>query len=201
MSLPAPSKGEKKVWPKHPAGSHVVVLADAIHLGFRVTNFSGNEKKQERVVLIWQSGKIEPDSPDGRRFELATEFTYSSYENGNLRPFLESWLGVTFADEAEVEKVMQGLPERVGTSGIASIVHKAKDDKVYVNIKSLAPLMEGQEGLKVVGYTRNPYWAKKIEEYKKQAAEYDAKRAKPVQSIEEFPAALEDDDDDGSLPF
>ena len=174
--LPAPSRTEGKKWPKHPAGSYILVLADVIHLGHRVTEWKGKRKKQERVTLIWQSARTEPET--GKRFELATEFTYSTYETAALRPFLEGWLGTDCLEtESIAEETLRHLPDRIGQCGIASIVHKAVEDRVYVNIKSMAPLMDGMKPIKIEDYHRNPYWDKRKTQYATDTAAFDAEEA------------------------
>ena len=103
--LPAPARETKK-WPKHPAGSHILVLADVLDPWFRVTEWKGKRKVQQRFALIWQSAKADPDT--GKRFELATEFTYSVYETAALRPFLEGWLGTEVLDTETLAEELKG---------------------------------------------------------------------------------------------
>jgi hypothetical protein len=181
------------------------VLADVLDPWLRVTEWKGKRKIQERFALIWQSAKTDPDS--GKRFELATEFTYSTYETAALRPFLEGWLGADCVEtETIAEETLRHLPDQIGQCGIASIVHKAVDDRVYVNIRSMSPLMEGMKPITVQDYSRNPYWAKRRAQCATEVAAFEAEEAAREahrdETLADFPEALKArDDDDSSLPF
>lgn len=202
MALPTPTKSTKE-FPRHPAGSYQLILADVIYLGHRTTEWKGTEKAQERVALVWQSLEIEPDA--NARFELANEFTYSVSPKANLRGFLEGWLGAFPNDDAATAALV-GLDGKIGANVIGAIIHVPSQDgtKTYVNIKSVAPLMKGMQPQQIAGYTRRDYWGKRITEYADAYTAFLAKQAAQKEAtataLEDFPKALESDDD-SDLPF
>ena len=204
MALPKPAPRDTKVWPKHPAGSFQLLLADVIYLGPRVTEWKGTRKAQERVAFIWQSLELEPEAH--KRFELATEFTYSVYDRATLRGFLETWLGA-FGSEAEAEAALTSIDKRVGENVIGTIVHKKSEDgkKVYVNVTAVSPLMKGMQPQSVVGYDRNKFWTEKTAKYHADyhlwLAEQQQEEAAEAERFSEVPAALQDVGSEQDLPF
>lgn len=207
MALPRPEQKESKQYPKHPAGAYQLILADVIYLGHRIHEWKKVRKPQERVALIWQSLELHPDKPE--RFELANEFTYSVFDRASLRAFLEGWLGA-FKSEAEAEAALVSLDTRIGENVIGTVVHKPSADgtKTYVNVKGVSPLMKGMQKQEIVAYTRQKFWAEKIEKYQADyalwTAEQDVEAAKGAERFQDVPAALQAgqaEDDDDSLPF
>lgn len=210
MALPKPTSNEKKDWPKHEPGMFQLALADVIYLGKRITeNFTTHEKyPQERIALVWQSMECEPGTP--KRFELATEFTYTLSDKGNLRKFLAPWLG-PFATDADAEKAITGLDAKIGANVMATIVHnpgKRDPGKVFVNVATVGPLPKKMEPFAVATYTRNPFWQKKIDQYAADYAAFMAEQPKKeeakAQSFADFPKGLEDGgatDGEDELPF
>jgi len=214
MALPKPEQKESKQYPKHPAGAYQLILADVIYLGHRIHEWKKVRKPQERVALIWQSLELHPDKPE--RFELANEFTYSVFDRASLRAFLEGWLG-TFTSEAAAEAALVDLDKRIGENVIGTIVHKQSADgtKTYVNVQSVmgwerakkSPFYANIVKQELVGYTRQKFWAEKIEKYQADyalwTAEQDVEAAKGAERFQDVPAALQagqaEDDDD--LPF
>lgn len=210
MALPKPQTRDKKVWPKHPAGTHQFALADVIVLGRRPKVYQGKTKIEERIALVVQSRKTEPES--GQRFLLSAEFTYSTFEGSNLYKFLKPWLG-PFPNEAAAEAVITTLDERIGTNLLGTVEHSLARDgsgTVFVNLVSAAPLMEDQVPFAVAEYKRSDYWAKKTARYAEEYAAYLASPPKEAanaekfpgaaQGLDEFPAAL-DAGNDEELPY
>lgn len=215
MALPTPTRntsGDGKDFPKHPKGLHPAVLADVIYLGHRAGEWKGKPKASEKVALVFQSKRLRED---GKRFELSTEMTYSDFENANLVKFLSPWLG-PFSNDAERTAAVTGLDGKIGTCGLITVQHEPgrKDaSKVFANIVSISPLMEGMEPFAVQDYARAEFWGKKIAEYADGYAKFLAVQGaskakesanaeafpKPAQGFDEFPAALEDGETD--LPF
>lgn len=196
-----PPEKSGKEWPKHPEGSYRVVLVDALRLGHRLAKgFQGGPSfPQDRVVLLWQTEEIEPES--GTRYELATEFTYTDDEKGNLPKLLVKWTGKSIK-AAEI-------PSLIGKSGIGTVVHNTSGDKVYVNLTAVAPLMKGMEGLKPESYSRNEFWDKKkqryaaeVEAWKQEQLAAEAKKSapKPAPDFSDVPPAIRVDEND-DLPF
>lgn len=206
MPLPTP-ESKTKVWPRHPAGSYQIVLADVIYLGKRIKEWNKERFPQERLATVWQSLEIEPGT-EARRFELAAEFTYSAHEKAKLRAFLNRWIG-PFQNDEEAKQAVINLDSRIGHNAIGTVTQSPARDgsgKVFVSVEAVAPLMKGMVPQAVVGYERRKYWTDKIAKY---AADYqmwladqDKEQAAQEERLEDFPAALQGDGADSSdLPF
>lgn len=199
--LPKPEQKSTKVWPKHPAGTHQLALADVIYLGRRVSEWKGVRRAQERVALIWQSQEFEPGTP--QRFELASEFTYSVYETAALRAFLNRWIG-PFDNEAAAEAALVSLDKRIGDNVTGTITHeKSKDGtKTYVNVDAVSPPMKGMTSFPVVGYERRLYWTDKTAKYATDYAMFLAEQKKEAsaqaQRTDEFSETAGDAWEDGT---
>lgn len=195
MALPD-MDNTKRVYPKHPDGSHQLALADVIFLGKRVTEDGKTKERylQPRVALVLQSMECEPGTAN--RFTLSREFTYTDSDRGNLRQFLNPWLG-PFKDDAHAKQVITTLDERVGENGLFSVVHESAKDgsgKVYVNVQTAGKLVKGMQPFRVAAYLRPEYFAKKMATYAADRTAFEAERqvtaAKEGQNFEDFPAAL-----------
>ena len=194
MSLPDPDR-QKRVYPKHPGGSYQLALADVIYLGFRITEDGKTKERypQERVALVLQSMECEPGTAN--RFALAREFTFTASERGNLRQFLDPWLGPFTSDE-HAKTVIKGLDGRVWENGLFSVVHAPARDgsgKVFVNVATAGKLVRGMEPFRVASYTRSDYWTKKIAQYATDhaafLAEREATKGREVANAAKFPGA------------
>lgn len=201
MSLPRPQTSDQ-ARPKHPAGTFQVALADIVLLGKRITTDrkKGDRYPQERIVLLWQSLECLPDS--SQRFDLATEFTWTLSERGNLRQFLAPWLG-PFANDAVAEAALTGLDTQIGRNALATIVHNTARDgsgRVYVNIETIGPLMKGMPPFALAGYTRHPYWAKRTEQYAADYAAFLAGQQMAATPAQPVPPAISDPPRLGTTP-
>lgn len=195
MALP-PLDNTTRVYPKHPDGSYQLALADVVSLGHRITEDTKAKERypQARVSLVFQSMECEPGT--ATRFVLSREFTYTANERGNLRQFLNPWLG-PFKDDDHAKQVISTLDERVGENGLFSVVHApAKDGsgKVFVNLSTAGKLVKGMQPFPVAGYTRAEYFAKWAAQYAADCAAFRAERqataAQEGQNFKDFPAAL-----------
>jgi hypothetical protein len=189
-----------KAFPKHPPGSARVVLADGLRLGLRVaTDFKTKDRYlQDRMVLLWQSEEVEPES--GQRYELATEFTYTADPKGNLPKLLAKWLGLTEDTEDALQRLVTGIKGYIGKSGLGTIEHKQVGEKSYVNLTAVAPLHKSMTPLTVESYTRNEWWAKKKAKYAEEVAAFRVEQERKAADFGDVPDAMKPEDDD-DLPF
>lgn len=181
---------ENKDWAKAPEGQHQGVLVDVIDLKMHPNVYMGVTKGEvHKCALVFQIDEINPDT--GRRFELSREFTVSMGEKANLRKFLGMWRGKSYTDQEAEEGAP--LHKLEGVNALIQVEHKqskSNPDRSYANIVSVTALPKGMQKISPLNYARGEHWANKIG---KDAA------PPPSDNFDDFPAALEDQDDD--LPF
>lgn len=181
-----------KPFAKASEGTHQCVLVDVIDLGYHNKEFQGKKKGYKQYcALVWQIDEENPDT--GQPFEMSREFQVTMFAKGSLRILLEQWRGKSYTD-AEAE---QGVPldKLYGANGIMQVEHKqsvSNPDRTYANIMSITPLPKTMLPMKPAGYERSAHWKDKVGIAFEQAFP-------PTLEHDDFPAALEDQDDD--LPF
>lgn len=76
-------------------------------------------------------------------FMLSRQFTFSMHENGQFRPFLESWRGKKFTEE-ELEGF--DVSKLLGATALIQVSHEVgKDGKNRANIQSIMTLPKGMD--------------------------------------------------------
>jgi hypothetical protein len=180
---------DQKEWAKAPEGQHQGVLVDVIDLKMHPNVYMGVQKGMvHKCALVFQIDEINPDT--GKRFELSRDFTVSMGEKANLRKFLGVWRGKSYTDQEAEEGAP--LHKLEGVNALIQVEHKqskSNPDRSYANIVSVTGIPKGLAKIAPKDYERSEHWAKKIGE---------SDRPADV-SFDDFPAALEDGDDD--LPF
>lgn len=182
----------------HPAGQFAAVCVDVINYGEKVESYEGGpDKLVKKVGLVFRTGEL---NDKGEVVDIAREFTVSMHENASLRGFLEAWRGKSFTAE-EVDK---GAPlhKLCGVPCLLSVEHKPSGDRVYGNLKGIAPLPKqmAHAAPKADGYERPKYLEDRKAKYAEAAAKYRASINAPKGGggFENFPDAQDDSDD---LPF
>ena len=169
-----------------PAGPHHVVCVDGINLGMRVEeNEKGRKKLTPKYAFVFQSSRLNPDTNE--RFLIVREFTLSMNDRGNLRKFVEGWLGTRMSDEQAESFNLAALYRR---NGIGTVIQKEKQSGggSYAQLTSITGLMEGMPTIEPHGYTRPEYLLERKAEYAKAAQEFAAKEALHAQSASLIPA-------------
>jgi hypothetical protein len=114
-----------------PSGTHAAVCCDVVDLGIVKSNYAGKEKKQHKIVVVWQTGETRDD---GRPFLVRKRYTLSLHEKAALRKDLESWRGVPFTEDQlqgwDVEAV-------IGAPAMLSVIHNAANGNVYANVSAI----------------------------------------------------------------
>lgn len=173
---------EGSTFEPHPEGQFRAVCVDVVEKLNVPTAFGPKNK----VRLVWQT---EESREDGKPFLASASFNASLHEQSRLRPFLESWRGKKFtADE------LKGfdLEALIGIGAVLQITHTTKDGKTYDNVSSIMRLMKGMEPVEARDYTR-------VKDRPDVPATQVAAVTVPAGGFDQFPEALEGDDDD--LPF
>jgi hypothetical protein len=185
-----------------PPDQYQAVCVDVIDLGMQVSKVWGD---QHKIALVFQ---LDAANKEGKRFQIASKFTLTMSEKGFLRKFLGQWRGRQYTD-AEA-KAGVPLDKLCGVNAFVSVDHT--EDGKYANIVGIFPLPKNTEKLVADGYVRSPRWAQKRDEKPEgsgvapgvgarsqggQQPSVGAAAHAPVD--DDFPGALEDNDDD--LPF
>ena len=116
-------------------GSHNATLIQVIDLGTQVQMWEGEEKRANKVLLVWE---LDEKMKDGRPFVCHREFTTSLHEKASLRVFLEGWRGAKFTSDQLNNFSLENL---LKASALLSLV-LSKNGK-YVNVSSASKLMAG----------------------------------------------------------
>ena len=123
------------------AGNHHGVCYRYYDLGTQQLSFEGTSRDVHRVLVTWElpNERIEINLEDLPKV-ISKEYTLSLHKKSALRQHLESWRGRTFS-----QKELDGfsLDNILGVNCMINIIHNTKDDKVYANVGSIAPLMKG----------------------------------------------------------
>jgi len=169
---------------------------DVINLGERVETFQG---KPPRIVakcaLVFQSDEMNAETKEPHT--ISAEFTVSMNEKAGLRLLLESWRGRRYKeDEARTGVLLHKL---VGVSALISVEHKQSGaGRTYAKIITIAPLPKAMTAPTLNGYKRGEWWEKRQEQYAAEVATHRGASAASRESFEDFPEALDAEDD---LPF
>lgn len=132
---------KKPAIPPVEPGLYPAVCIGVVDLGEQETSFNGKTRYINQLQLTFELPYelIEVDGEMQPRW-LSRRFTLSSSSKGSLRPFIETWLGRKFSDEAANDFEIFGL---LGRPASLTVVHS--EDGQYANISSAAPLMKGME--------------------------------------------------------
>lgn len=144
MGLIATNTGGKKI-PPCPAGSHIARCYAVIDLGQQNESFKGKAKVMHKLRLFFElplKTYVFKDEKGPEPYTLSKEFTLSMGEKSNLRFFVESWRGKPLTD---VHAAKYDTDKLLGQAGVINVIHVPKGDKVYANIKSIMPLMDGMK--------------------------------------------------------
>lgn len=129
-----------------PQGMHVARCYSMVHVGTVQWEYNGDVKHTDKVRITWElpnQTKVFKEENGEQPFVISQEYTLSMHPKSNLRQNLETWRGKGFteqeADDFDITKLL-GIP------CMLNIMHsEAKNGKVYDNIGSVNPMMQGME--------------------------------------------------------
>lgn len=125
-------------------GVHMATCIAVVDLGTQTVSWQGIDKTQRKVALTWEIPEERIDTDDGPMPRVITRtYTLSLSEKSALRPHLESWRGKAFTD-AELEAF--DLANILGKGCQISVLHDAKDGRVYANVNNVMALPKGMKG-------------------------------------------------------
>jgi hypothetical protein len=199
MSDPITAKASDAKFKPHPEGQFVGQCVDTIDLGEKVEDFPGTPKKlAHKCAIVFRTG--ERNEQAGEYIDIAREFTVSVGELANLRKFLEQWRGKPYT----AGQIDDGVPlhKLTGNHALLTVAHKVSGhNRTYANITACVgvPKQMASAVTKYDDYVRADYWDTKKKGYAEEAAKFRADMGGGAVNEDDFPAALNDEDDD--LPF
>ena len=133
-----------------PAGNYMAKCVQIIDLGSQEgTKFGSDETViNAKIRIVWEIPAEVSTYTDAEGVEhakpafIGKKFTASLHEKSNLRQTLASWRGRDFT-ELELEGF--NLANIIGKDCLINITHIKKEDKTYVNIAAVTPMMKGQK--------------------------------------------------------
>jgi len=132
-----------------PAGTHVGVVTGLAFLGLQ----PGSQMYPEpsyKLALTVSFPSLTTD--DGKQnLDVTSQYTFSTSKKATLRKMIEAING-PFADEKAVKAF--DLRSLLGKAALFSVVHKAKDDKVFANLGGVIALPAGMPVPPVLNSTR-----------------------------------------------
>lgn len=200
MSDTITARGSDSKFKPHAEGQFVGQCVDTIDLGEKVQDFPGTPSYlAQTCALVFRTGEVNEQT--GEPIDIAREFTVSMGEKANLRKFLEQWRGKPYT----TEQIEAGVPldKLTGNHALLTISHRTSGKgRIYANITACVGIPKQMSGnvTKYDDYVRADYWDTKKKEYAAAADAFKGKAGtRPSSEFEDFPGALQDDDDD--LPF
>jgi len=122
-----------------PTGPQPAILYSLIDLGTQAVNIPGKARSQKRkIAMRFELHGEDTKLDDGRPMSIGKQFTLTSSQKGNLRPFMEGWRGKSFTDD-EFEAF--DLQNMLGKAAILTIV----EDGEYRVINGISRLLAGMK--------------------------------------------------------
>ena len=111
---------------KNAAGNHVARLYAIIHIGTIPTEWKGETKMTDKIRLTFELCNEKKEFKEGegeKPFSISREFTYSFGAKGNLRPFVEGFIGTKLHDD---EAYNFNLEDLLGDACLLNVVTHRK---------------------------------------------------------------------------
>src|SRR3990167_4670540 len=181
-----------------PSGTHLARCYLIAELGHQKTSWQGKDLIKPQVMISWEL--VNELMEDKRPFVISRTYTASLSEKANLRADLETWRSRSFTEEEikgfDLKKVL-GAPCQI------TVVHTAKNNKTYANVKGVTAIPKGT----VVPELQNKAVAYEIhnQETFKMLPEWIQKkiesRVEPTETENPAPTGHETDFIDDDIPF
>ena len=126
-----------------PAGIHRAVCISYVDLGHQESEFNGESKIQNKVMLMWELPDELIKTDDGDKpFVVSKFYTKSLHEKSTMRHDLVAWRGREFT-EPELEGF--DLDNILGKACQVNIIHESKNGKTRAKLTAVLPLSKGME--------------------------------------------------------
>ena len=186
-----------------PEGMHHAICYGIYDLGTHFSEKFG--KSAHKVLILWEIPNIRIDVEVGGEVKnlpksISKQYTLSLNEKAILRKDLESWRGKRFSKD---ELGGFDLARLIGANCQLQILHHEKDGRVYSNIQTIVPVMQGMsrkpeneprmfvfeesESTEIPAAT--PDWIRDILKQAEEYPDWHAKSAKETSPADEPPPA------------
>lgn len=145
MSLVASDKGGNYEQPSE--GMYIARCIRVIDLGTQTTEYMGNKKSKQKVLITWELLGDEGKMGDGRPFAISKRYTRSLHEKSGLCKDLQGWRGRSFTEE---EKGGFDLSTIAGKYCNLQVLYARRDQKTYANVASVTFTREQPAGVNPV---------------------------------------------------
>jgi len=111
---------------------------------------------KHQLIIQWELDELIKEGDfKGKRFVQSKKYTCSLHEKSNLRKDLEAWRSKRFT-----EKDMEGfdIEKVIGKGCLLAISKEEKEDKTYINITGVTPLMDGMVPMVAENDKAAPQW-------------------------------------------
>jgi hypothetical protein len=168
-------KNEQTPREKPKAGTVQAVCTAVRDIGLQEENTIKGTKLRHKIVVLFEIAQTMTTGEfTGKRFIVSQKFTLTMWENGNLRPFIESWFAKKFPDEDTACKF--DLENLIGKNCLLSLI-PSKCGK-YINIGSVSPIMVGM--VKMTPELKPDHLYKWIDELAVKAIKQEAQHGEPA---------------------
>lgn len=128
-----------------PEGIYIARCFRIIDLGTQTTEFNGESRSRQKIVISWELLDPETKMKDGRPFSISKRYTASLHEKAQLRKDLQAWRGKRFTDE-ELEGF--DLKNVLGAYCQLQVVHEeGKNGATYDNVDAIMATREKPAGI------------------------------------------------------
>lgn len=192
------AKGSTSTFTPHPEGQFLAQCVDTIDMGEKVETYQNQPPKiVHKCVLMFRTGE---KNADGHYIDIGREFTVSMGDKANMRKALEQWRGRKYTEK----EVADGVPlhKLANQWALITVEHKlSKGGNTYGNINAIVGVPKQLTDRPAFDkYERPAYYAERKAEYAAEVGKLrGASQPRPADDWEDFPGALNDEDDD--LPF
>lgn len=137
MAIFAPKPSKKNSF-LIPSDSYTARCISIIDLGTQSIEWEKEIKLQRKIRFTFEIPDVMHvfnEEAGEQPAVVSKEFTLSMHEKGNLRPFINSWLGKQMSD---AEAITFDIASLLGKDCFISIIHTEKDGNTYANIGSIS---------------------------------------------------------------
>lgn len=118
-----------------PEGNYVARCYKIIDLGRQSTEWNGETKERQKIMVAWEILDDDLRMKDGRPFSISKRYTASLNERSQLRKDLQAWRGKRFTDE-ELEGF--DLKKVLGQYCAIQVLHgEGTNGNTYENVEAI----------------------------------------------------------------
>lgn len=133
-----------------PEGTYIARCFKVIDLGTQTTEWNGEKKSQQKILISWELLDPTTNMKDGRPFAASKRYTSSLHEKSQMRKDLQNWRGKRFTED-ELEGF--DLKKVLGTYCQVQVIHQeGSNGTTYANVDAIMSTKERPEGVNELVY-------------------------------------------------